>query len=108
MNPGSLGRRCGLWLLLAAFAACLNPQPDDNPMARPRGGAKTPAAVTGSSNSGPESPLFDDGDPGSPPANAPAPPSQEASPAAGGGTAADAGPAPDGGMPEDDAGSLGD
>jgi hypothetical protein len=104
MSVVSLQRRCALWLLLAAFAACLNPQPDDNPMAHP-GDAKPPAAVTGSGNgSAPESPLVADDESPTTPTTSPQQP-----PAAAGSMQADAGAAPpDGGTPEADAGSLGD
>ena len=58
MSAALLHRQCWRWLLpLAVFAACLNPQPDDNPMATSRRGGKdaAPAATmegTGTANSG--------------------------------------------------------
>jgi hypothetical protein len=102
MNGASL-RRCWLWLSLLAFAACLNPQPDDNPMAGSGAGKEAPAAVTGNGSSAPEGPMFGDDLVDQTPTTSQQP---AASGSGGAGSEADAGAptSPDGGTPESDAG----
>ena len=86
-------RRWWRGLLLAAIAACLNPQPDDNPLAVPSLGddaaPETSAASGGNSNE--QVPLLSDADPSSAPPMPQAPPAPSA-PA--GILDADAGPPP--------------
>jgi len=100
-------RQCWRWLPLALFGACLNPQPDDNPLDHD----DTESAVTGGSgdsSSAPTPPVFsgenpDDGQPAEPSSTLPQ------LPAGAGGVSADAGAPPsDGGVPEGDAGVAND
>lgn len=84
---------------LAAFTACLNPQPDDNPLNHPNQAPAAPDSAAGAPASDP-SPVFDNDEIASRPAT-PSAPATELPLGYGGSAAADAG-AP---SPIDDAGT---
>ena len=106
MSAASL-RRCWLWLSLAAFAACLNPQPDEHPMAGSGADNEQSPGLTGSGSSAPEGPTFGDNltDEAPMPTMNPSQPVPIGSGGAGAEADAGAPTAPDGGLPETDAGA---
>jgi hypothetical protein len=113
MRAVSRRRQCWRWLPLALFGACLNPQPDDNPLNHDN--LESVTGGSGDSNSATAPPIFsgdngDDGQSGEPTPSSSAVQPQLPAGAGGVSAGADAGAPPpsDGGVPEGDAGVAND